>query len=148
MTAIATDYGALMEGIHEVYTTRALELLALIGTYCRDAGFKLDGPHDYSCDRYEWILGVFATDSTPAVDVKLEMIEEAEVTDVTHYGVSFFLTVQVSETGWEIASLTPENYTDGWVVDGRDPQAVSDRFELISRSPALATIPELIKAHR
>lgn len=142
----ATDYGALMEGVYEVYEKRACDLLGLIGKFCRDAGLETTGPFDFSCDSYEWSLIVSGA-SCGDVDLTLGVLEEAKVecVDGDTFGVTFYLDAHTS-VGEHVVSATPENYTGLWVVDARDPIATAERFATLYDYP-LTTIPELIKAY-
>lgn len=140
-----------MESIYVRYGDRCIAILTELRKILIDQGMFATEPLDDSNDEYRWTIGVWRTpeQGSPedSIDVAITLEEAAEYGDDEHpFGMSWSL-VASEYNGGIPAELRPYNYTPEVWIDGRDDQAVEERFKLIEDSD-LDDIPRLLKEAR
>lgn len=144
----------VMERLHHDYSARALALLNNIRSVVTETGeWDTDEPSDMSSDDYKWSFVVWPKDkgypgSENCVDISIELAEAATYGDdevFDGFGINWGLDI-VEYGGRILGGLTPYNYTDDVWIDGRDDEAVLERWQIIE-SADIANIAELLN-HR
>lgn len=141
MEARDTRYEAVFDHLHNTYAHSVLNKLSLLRATLIEEGFAVSEPYDMLCDEYRWSMlawapGREANDAEQGFDISIT-ISEQRVYDGDKdehgnpiFGLNFGLDM-VDYGGEIIGGLAPFNYTEDCWVDGRDVQAVENRWKLI-----------------
>ena len=155
-------YDDAIESVRDRYDARVRELLESIARACGHYGHRADRDEVGSVvsawgdDEYVWSLTVRHADAPPPEQMTLPGVEKApsyilgvDVTLVEErareggdgWGVTFNI-IATTEGGREIFQVAPRNYTERWVVDARDEEAVEARWEELEGAVVAGEIAE------
>ena len=145
-----TSYGAI-EAIAYTYGPRISAMLQSFADHVESPLFGLEaGPvRDMHGDEFIWSVLIFPYhgNQEDGVDVTLTVVDQAfiegEDPDSDIFGVTFSLDIH----GWGgrlVGGLQPYNFTEDWVVDARDPEAVERRFRLIEDNADPVDVVDLV----
>lgn len=141
-----------MELLGKLYEPKAIALLEQIKEVVQGAGFFTGSPVDMGGEELMWSLAVYRTEEAinddslaerDAIDITVKLCEQRQYEGGEGFGVNF--SVDIVEFGGRIlGGLSPYNYTPDVWVDGKDEQAVKDRWQLLADAD-IHGIPDLLR---
>lgn len=138
------EYEAAIEAVAKEYAPKMTKLLTDLGESLRGQGYRVGDILDMTDSEYRFDLSVMALDGTD-FNLCVTMLEERVNEGGDGYGVNFDLTITVW-SGILVGQWCPYNYSPQWVVDSRDPDAVSDRWLMFERGADFAECYLLMEA--
>jgi len=141
-------YEETIESVRARYDARARELLGAVARACEHYGHRATRDEagsvvtSWGDDQYVWQITVeHADDPELTFGVELTLVEERAHEGGAGWGVSFEVLGSLSD-GKILFQVAPWNYTERWVVDARDEEAVEARWEELEGAVVAGEIAE------
>jgi len=123
-------YTSRVDRIYDrVLRERMVEYLTKLARVFTDAGYTVSGPHDLSCDDYEWYIAIEGNGLPEQVDASIEINESMQYEGSTD-GLNVSLDI-VAWGGRILGGLSPFNYTPQVWVPLTDLHGIVARMAMI-----------------